>query len=536
MHMRRFLQIILPLCCLTHLVQAAGSLAEHSGRLKHLDRMISDRGRYHIEKEKGIDSLRSKLRQAVSDQERFEWCCRLYETYIVYQTDSALRYVLESERLLRQLPDDAFRYRAQLNRVGVMTVTGMYKEALDALNQIPRHAFSGDLLQSYFHHSRTLYGHMADYALTNDEKNAYLQSADRYRDSLLFIMPHGEINTLIVEADRFNTHGQFDATIAMLKPVTDTCRNTERMRFLAYTLSEAYALKGDRENQKYYLTLSAIADLKTSVREYISLRKLAFLLYEDGDIDRAYEYMKCSLEDAQSCNARSRTIEVAEIFPVIDKAYRLRSERKQRTITLLLASVSLLALCLVAAIIYVYRQMKKLAVARQALADANRQLQTINNTLKETNLIKEEYIAQYINRCSAYIDKLDHYRRRLTKLASTSKLEELFRAIKSDEFIEAERKEFYNEFDHTFLSLFPNFVTDFNKLLNEKDRITPKPGDLLNTELRIFALIRLGITDSTRIAEFLQYSLTTIYNYRSKVRNKAVGDKNEFEAAVIRIG
>ena len=308
------------------------------------------------------------------------------------------------------------------------------------------------------------------------------------------------------------------------------------MRFLAYTLSEAYALKGDRENQKYYLTLSAIADLKTSVREYISLRKLAFLLYEDGDIDRAYEYMKCSLEDAQSCNARSRTIEVAEIFPVIDKAYRLRSERKQRTITLLLASVSLLALCLVAAIIYVYRQMKKLAVARQALADANRQLQTINNTLKETNLIKEEYIAQYINRCSAYIDKLDHYRRRLTKLASTSKLEELFRAIKSDEFIEAERKEFYNEFDHTFLSLFPNFVTDFNKLLNEKDRITPKPGDLLNTELRIFALIRLGITDSTRIAEFLQYSLTTIYNYRSKVRNKAVGDKNEFEAAVMRIG
>ena len=236
------------------------------------------------------------------------------------------------------------------------------------------------------------------------------------------------------------------------------------------------------------------------------------------------------------CNARSRTIEVAEIFPVIDKAYRLRSERKQRTITLLLASVSLLALCLVAAIIYVYRQMKKLAVARQALADANRQLQTINNTLKETNLIKEEYIAQYINRCSAYIDKLDHYRRRLTKLASTSKLEELFRAIKSDEFIEAERKEFYNEFDHTFLSLFPHFVTDFNKLLNEKDRITPKPGDLLNTELRIFALIRLGITDSTRIAEFLQYSLTTIYNYRSKVRNKAVGDKNEFEAAVMRIG
>ena len=533
--MRRFLQLILPLFCVLSL-QAAGSPAENTGRLKHLDRMINDRGRYHIEKEKQIDSLKHRLRQAVSDEEQFGLCSRLYETYIVYQTDSALKYVLESERLLRQLPDDAFRYRAQLNRVGVMTITGMYKEALDALNQIPRHAFSDDLLQSYFHHSRTLYGHMADYALTNEEKNDYLRTVDRYRDSLLAIMPRSDINYLIVEADRLNAHGQYDAAIELLKTPADECDDKQKLRFLAYTLSEAYALKGDRENQKYYLTRSAIADLQSSVKEYISLRKLAFLLYEDGDIDRAYEYMKCSLEDAQSCNARSRTIEVAEIFPVIDKAYRLRSERKQRTITLLLVSVSLLALCLIAAIIYVYRQMKKLAVARQALADANRQLQAINDTLKETNLIKEEYIAQYINRCSAYIDKLDQYRRRLTKLASTSKLEELFRAIKSDEFIEAERKEFYNEFDHTFLGLFPHFVNDFNKLLNEKGRITPKPGDLLNTELRIFALIRLGITDSTRIAEFLQYSVTTIYNYRSKVRNKAVGDKNEFEAAVMRIG
>lgn len=517
-------------------MQAIEPTSGHDDLQKKLDYTIQNRKLHHAEKEERIGILKNQLRQALSDEERFELCSRLYEMYIAYQTDSALKYILEKEQLLPKLKDEKFRYDTRLNLIGVMTVTGMYKEALDILTLIPYQELTDHLRQGYFHHSRTLYGHMADYALTKEEKNEYLQMVDNYRDSLLSMIPPNDINFIIVEADKLNAHGQYDAAIKLLKTATDTCRDNQKTRFLAYTLSEAYAQKGDRENRKHYLEISSIADLQSSVKEYISLRKLAFLLYEDGDIDRAYEYMKCSLEDALSCNARSRTIEVAEIFPVIDKAYHLKSKRKQRTIAILLISISLLALCLIAAVIYVYRQMKKLAAAQQALADANKQLQMINNTLQETNLIKEEYIAQYINRCSVYIDKLDKYRRQLSKLASTSKLEELFRTIKSNDFIEAERKEFYNEFDHTFLSLFPDFVASFNRLLNEKDNIRLKPGELLNTELRIFALIRLGITDSTRIAEFLQYSVTTIYNYRSKMRNKAVGDKNEFEAEVMKIG
>ena len=321
----------------------------------------------------------------------------------------------------------------------------------------------------------------------------------------------------------------------MLKTATDTCTDIAKRRFLAYTLSESYQLQGDRAAQRYYLTLSAISDLQSSVKEYISLRKLALLLYEEGDINRAYDYMTCSMDDALSCNARSRTIEVTEIYPVIDKAYQLKSAKKQRTIFLLFVGISLLAVCLIAAVIYVSRQMRKLTIARQELAEANAQLMSFNQILTETSLIKEAYIAQYINRCSIYIDKMDKYRRQLAKLASASKLDELFKMIKSDIFIETERREFYHEFDRTFLALFPDFVLAFNALLHEKDRIHPKSNELLTTELRLFALIRLGITDSTRIAEFLQYSVTTIYNYRSKIRNKAIGDKNEFEQQVMRI-
>ena len=158
----------------------------------------------------------------------------------------------------------------------------------------------------------------------------------------------------------------------------------------------------------------------------------------------------------------------------------------------------------------------------------------MNHTLSEANYIKEEYIGRYMDQCSTYLDKMDLYRRSLNKIAAAGRVEELYKAIKSSQFLDEELKEFYANFDVTFLQLFPSFVEDFNALLTEP--MQPKPGELLNTELRIFALIRLGITDSTKIAQFLRYSVTTIYNYRTRVRNKAVGERDEFEAKVMQIG
>ena len=192
--------------------------------------------------------------------------------------------------------------------------------------------------------------------------------------------------------------------------------------------------------------------------------------------------------------------------------------------------------------------MKKVAAARREVLDtntllqelneelhhSNSQLKEMNHTLSETNYIKEEYIGRYMDQCSSYLDKMDLYRRSLNKIAAAGKVEELYKAIKSSQFLEEELKEFYANFDMTFLQLFPNFVEEFNALLVEP--MQPKAGELLNTELRIFALIRLGITDSTKIAQFLRYSVTTIYNYRTRVRNKALGERDEFEAKVMKIG
>ena len=254
-------------------------------------------------------------------------------------------------------------------------------------------------------------------------------------------------------------------------------------------------------------------------------------MFEKGDIERAYKYLSCSMEDAVACNARLRSVEVTEFFPIVDKVYKLKIQKEKQITRTLLISISLMAVLLLITIVYLYRQMKKLSFMRKKVSAANEQLQEINQELSQASKIKEEYIALYLNQCVIYLDKLDTYRRSLAKLAMASKLDDLFKTIKSEQFIRDERKNFYNEFDKSFLRLFPRFIESFNGLMTEEGKLYPKSGEILSTELRIFALIRLGINDSSNIAHFLGYSLATVYSYRSKVRSKAL-NKEEFEQQV----
>ena len=438
---------------------------------------------------------------------------------------------------------------AAMNMAEVMGTTGMYKEALELLGQIDKKTLPDYLYGYYYHLYRTIYGLMGDYAVTEKVKKEYYRMTDLYRDSLLQVNASDSLGHVLVMADKCIVHAQYDEAIRMLmeyynKPSLDD----HSKAMLTYTLSEGYRLKGDKQGQKHYLALSAIADLKSAVKEYVSLRKLASLVYDEGDIDRAYNYLKCSLEDATLCNARLRTLEISQVFPIIDQAYQLKTKRQQQEMKVSLICISLLSVFLLVAIFFVYKQMKKVAATRrevvdtntllqelnEELHDSNSQLKEMNHTLSEANYIKEEYIGRYMDQCSTYLDKMDLYRRSLNKIAAAGRVEELYKAIKSSQFLDEELKEFYANFDMTFLQLFPNFVEEFNALLTEP--MQPKPGELLNTELRIFALIRLGITDSTKIAQFLRYSVTTIYNYRTRVRNKALGERDEFEAKVMKIG
>ena len=517
--------------------------------LREIDGLVKNRRTYGVEKETRITDLKRLLAEAASDEQRYGFCGRLFDEYRAYNLDSSFVYAQRKEELAHRLNKQDYLDDSAMNIAEVMGTTGMYKEALELLGKIDKKTLPDYLYGYYYHLYRTIYGLMGDYAVTEKAKKEYYRMTDLYRDSLLQVNASDSLGHALVMADKCIVHARYDEAIDMLmeyyrKPFLDD----HAQAMIAYTISEGYRLKGDKQGQKHYLALSAIADLKSAVKEYVSLRKLASLVYEEGDIDRAYNYLKCSLEDATLCNARLRTLEISQVFPIIDKAYQLKTERQQREMKISLICISLLSVFLLAAIFFVYKQMKKVAAARrevvdtntllqelnEELHDSNSQLKEMNHTLSEANYIKEEYIGRYMDQCSTYLDKMDLYRRSLNKIAAAGRVEELYKAIKSSQFLDEELKEFYANFDVTFLQLFPSFVEDFNALLTEP--MQPKPGELLNTELRIFALIRLGITDSTKIAQFLRYSVTTIYNYRTRVRNKAVGERDEFEAKVMQIG
>lgn len=541
--------IFLCLCtiCMCRLHAADSSRAD--SLLLKLDQAIKERPIYMEQKELKLVELKRQLHRQIPDEERFAILGTLLDEYRSFNTDSALHMAEEREQIAIRLGNREYIDNARMNKADVLGMTGMYKEVMDLMRNIHIDRLPLDIHPYYYHIYRTVYGLMADYAVTAYEKKLYTELTDKYRDSLLLVNKDNLLIHTLIQSDQYNVRNEYDKAIRLLTDYLALQKDYEHdVAICAYTLSESYRLKGDKEKEKEYLIVSAMADMKTAVREYISLRKLAVLLYQEGDIERAYSYVKICMEDAAACNARLRKLEILEIFPIINDAYQQKTEKQQEQMKWALVSISLLSLFLLLAIFYVYKQMKKVAAARREvidtntllqelngeLHDSNSQLKEMNHTLSEANYIKEEYIGRYMDQCSTYLDKMDLYRRSLNKIAAAGRVEELYKAIKSSQFLEEELKDFYANFDMTFLQLFPNFVEEFNALLVEP--MQPKQGELLNTELRIFALIRLGITDSTKIAQFLRYSVTTIYNYRTRVRNKALGERDEFEAKVMKIG
>lgn len=511
------------------------AFAEHTDReaaLKRLDDAISRKEVFQVQKEKKIDSLKVQLTHTTVPLDKYRLYNSLFDAYVHYQADSALHYVNERMNILPLLNRPELENEIRIDRATVMGVMGMYMEAIEQLEKINSRTLNEETLLSYYQTYRACYGWLADYTTNKEEKKKYLLKTELYRDSIISVMSP-ETNRTIVAAEKCIVNGKADTALVMLNDALRDAVDERQKVFIYYTMSEAYHMKKETEKEVYYLILTAIADLESSVREYASLQKLAYIMYELGDIDRAYKYLNCSMEDAVACNARLRFIEVTEFFPIIDKGYKLKEEKERAVSRAMLISVSLLSLFLLIAIFFLYRWMRKLSAMRRDLSMANKQMLEVNKELEQTGKIKEVYIARYLDRCVNYLDKLETYRRSLAKLAMASRVEDLFKAIKSEQFIRDERNEFYNEFDKSFLKLFPNFISSFNNLLVKEGRVYPKSDELLTTELRIFALIRLGVVDSNRIAHFLGYSLATIYNYRSRMRNKAAGDKDRFEQDVM---
>ncbi len=530
---------------------AADNSAVTDSLTRVLRQTIANRDAYARQKEDRLIKLRKEISAAADDVRRFHALDALLNEYQAYNTDSAFAICGRREALARKIGDPYLMRNAAMNSANVLAYTGMYKEAFDIMDTIPSHRIPEYMRPFRYHILRTVYGLMDDYAVRPEDHDRYRALTRQYLDSLMAVNEPGSLGYVMAEATRDNADGKAaDAVRVVRKYLADNETTTHEEAICAFTLSESYDLLGDRENQKEQLLRASIADLQSAVREYVSLRKLAMLLYEEGEVGLAYELLRISLEDADKCNARLRVVEANSFFPIVNDMYveTIRSQRSRLRAAVFL--ISLLVVGLLVAIFYVMRQMKRTCAARREaelsglrlkqlnaeLNASNAELLEANRTIAENSCIKEEYIARYMDQCSLYIEKIDSYRKQLGKLIAAGKTEQLSTTIKSTAFLDEELKNFYADFDNTFLSLFPTFVADFNALLRPEEAIQPKKAGSLTTELRIFALIRLGINDSVKIAQFLRYSVTTIYNYRTKARNKAAGDRDKLEEEVMKIG
>jgi hypothetical protein len=296
----------------------------------------------------------------------------------------------------------------------------------------------------------------------------------------------------------------------------------------------------------YWLTESVLADIRNAAMDQGSMWELANELMLSGDVDRASRYISYTSDCANRYGSRQRNWQIAPLLSHIANEYKLQSQRTTSQLWVTLAVISVLALLLLGALFFVHRRNTQLHAARNdlkasnlqlsvqkdELAALNAQLSTLNSQLTESNRVKEEYIGRFMSLCAQYIDKLDNYRKMVNKKMKNKELDELFQLSKSTELKEKELDELYENFDHVFLHLFPNFIDDFNALLQPEMQIHPKQENRLTTDIRIFALIRLGFEDSSKIAEFLHYSVNTIYNYRARIKNGALGNREQFEKQV----
>lgn len=534
------------------------SRAQLQSLLERLDDIVEHKADYHANYNEQIDKLKA---QAARSQGivRINLYKEIYELYSHYQTDSAQTYLERLAKLPETKDTPSLQAYVLIGRSEIYAVAGLYAQAVESLQAVNLKVVGeedGDLALFYYRTARTLYGWMTDYTAMPEPHRLYAEQTRLYRDTLLTLSQPKEERDIVV-ADQATATGNPQRAISILLPYAEKMSVETPDPYLCFTLYQAYTALGRKDESLYHLVLTAIADLQRATTEYQALPILAQRMYDLGDMSRAYNYLICSMEDASYCRAMLRTVEVQKIFPIINKQYKQDEQDRNRNKRLLTVALVVALAALVTAVFYLRRQIKKLHTSRRLLAESNEQQREANDKLQQTlaqlqdanaaqqqanaalqltDKMKEEYIARYLNRCRDYLDSMLERQHFLNRLYKERRMDELSAELKSSTSIKEEQDRFYADFDAAFLTLFPDFIAKFNALLRPEEHFAPKHDGALNTELRIFALIRLGITDTQRIAHFLNYSVATVYNYRSKIRNKAVGNPADFEAAVGQIG
>ena len=518
---------------------------------QQIDDAIAHSQDYIAAREQKIAQARHALSLEATPRGKYQQNYLLFELYKPFVSDSAMYFLRQCISLADNMNDQSVAVRCRSLLAIRCSNIGMYDEALNILDSINAQHIDTLSLGTYYEAYNNVFSELAYYTRLDNMRQYYSMQSSRYEQLMLATLPSTSESCFL----RREQHAQAEGKLDEAMRINDEWLNTVEPGSHPYALVALYRyieykLRGDSTEMMHWLVESVLADIRNASMDQGSMWELANELMLNGDIDKASSYISFTSDCANRYGSRQRNWQIAPLLATIAKNYKAQSERNTAQLWMALVIISILLLLLLGVLLFLHRRNKQLATARNALTESNDELASVNNQLSavnaelssvnaqlsmvnsqlsESNRVKEEYIGRFISLCSQYIDKLDNYRRMVNKKMKNKELEELFLMSKSTELKEKELEELFLNFDSVFLHLFPNFVNDFNALLQPEVRVQPKEENRLTTEIRIFALIRLGIEDSSKIAEFLHYSVNTIYNYRARIKNGAIGNREQFE-------
>lgn len=482
--------------------------------IEKLDRTLDRREEFISRRQNTIDSLK-ELPALRSD---FRLLMEVGDSYCLFSNDSAIVYYRLAADAATNASD---RLHARLKSLSLMPLSGIFEGAVKAYETTDTCGLSAEMMREYYENGRRMYSYIAsahaDYAPYRD---FYQDKALEAQRNLIALLPP-DSNEYIFNLGEYNfLTGKYARAKAMLSSLLARDVTGDFKARAHHHLASIAAHEGDRDAYRFHLASSAIADIESATLEVISLQQLGSALNTDGDVERAYRYLSAALDNAVRCGASLRMIESSRSLPIIAEAHNNQISAWKEVIYIIIGVMLMLLIILGATLGALYRKMVS--------------LKKLQERLRNANLSKDVYINQFLKLCSIYMDKLHQFCLIAERKISAGKTDEFYRMTKSGRFIEEQSSEFYEVFDNAFLHLYPDFVSEVNSLLRPDCRITLKEGELLNTDLRILAISRMGIDDAASIAQILNYSLNTIYAYRNRLKARAI-NRDTFEDDIMKI-
>jgi hypothetical protein len=502
--------------------------------LRVLDNTVNKRSVYEEKKKADIFELKqkkNKLEDPLSIYNINKIIIHQYESFIC---DSAELYIDENIQIAKNLMRNDLLCESEIELAFIYSLSGLFIQANGLLTSIEYDKLPDHLKREYCWTYIRYYENLIKY--TDDVKYSgqYIKEKAFFRDEVIGLLEKDSEEYLKENAFKYQEAGNYNEALKILTALFQEQRTeTHSFAMASMSLAKVYDQVGLKEEENYYLAIAAITDIQLAIKENEALLSLATNLYEDGYTDRAYNYIKAALEDANFFNSRFKNSVIARVQPIIEISYLQKIEQQKKNLRLYAVFITLFVVTLIITLFFNYRQKRIISKNRENLLQKNGELIEVNKQLDESNIIKEKYIGYFINKNFYYVDKLERYRKDVSLKIKTGRIDELHKSFSNAS--ENEMEKIYDDFDKVFLELYPNFVEEFNSLLKPDKRFNI-PKNQLNAELRIFALIRLGINDVTQIASLLRFSPQTIYNYKSKLKKNAVKKSILFEEQVKKIG